>query len=232
MTRDDLGALHLCSATELVRLMRRREVSPLEVMEAVARRMEATEPHLNAFITETIDRAMTAARRAERASGDDLGLLHGVPFSVKDLLNTGGVRTTYGSFAFEQNIPPRSCVAVQRIEDAGGILIGKTTTPEFGHKPLTEAPLFGRTHNPWNLERTPGGSSGGAAASIAAGVGPLRWVPTAAVRREFQPLLAARWGLNKHWGWFLTTKRPMRSDYLPTLALSLVPLRTLGCCSR
>lgn len=173
MTRDDLGALHLCSATELVRLMRRREVSPLEVMEAVARRMGATEPHLNAFITETIDRAMTAARRAERASGDDLGLLHGVPFSVKDLLNTGGVRTTYGSFAFEQNIPPRSCVAVQRIEDAGGILIGKTTTPEFGHKPLTEAPLFGRTHNPWNLERTPGGSSGGAAASIAAGVGPL-----------------------------------------------------------
>ena len=175
MTRTTQERLDQRPATELARMIRAREVSPVEVVEAVARRIEQTEPQLNAFITTTIEQALDAARAAEAAVRADrpLGPLHGVPFSVKDLLNTAGVRTTFGSLAFEHHVPVASCVAVQRILDAGAILIGKTTTPEFGHKPLTEAPLFGRTRNPWALDRTPGGSSGGAAAAVAAGCAPI-----------------------------------------------------------
>jgi aspartyl-tRNA(Asn)/glutamyl-tRNA(Gln) amidotransferase subunit A len=92
---------------------------------------------------------------------------------VKDLVNTKGVRTTFGSYVFENNVPAQDQIAVARLKKAGAILIGKTTTPEFGHKPLTEAPLFGRTRNAWSAERTSGGSSGGAAVACAAGIGPL-----------------------------------------------------------
>jgi aspartyl-tRNA(Asn)/glutamyl-tRNA(Gln) amidotransferase subunit A len=102
-----------------------------------------------------------------------LGSLHGVPFSVKDLLFTKGVRTTMGSFIFADQVPAADAVPVWRLRDAGAILIGKTTTPEFGHKPLTDSPLFGVTRNPWNLARTAGGSSGGAAAAVATGQGAL-----------------------------------------------------------
>jgi aspartyl-tRNA(Asn)/glutamyl-tRNA(Gln) amidotransferase subunit A len=107
------------------------------------------------------------------ARGGDLGPLHGVPFSVKDLVATAGVRTTWGSLARADHVPAADAVAVARLRAAGAILVGKTTTPEFGHKPLTEAPLFGRTANPWDLSRTSGGSSGGSAAAVAAGAGPL-----------------------------------------------------------
>ena len=105
--------------------------------------------------------------------GEGLGPLFGVPFSVKDLVNTAGVRTTFGSVAFADNVPSADSVAVARLKRAGAILIGKTTTPEFGHKPFTEAPLFGRTANAWDQSRTSGGSSGGAAVAVAAGLGPL-----------------------------------------------------------
>lgn len=147
----------------------------MEIIDAIATRVEATEPVLNAFITLDFERARAAALAAEKkvVSGLPLGPLHGVPFSVKDLLDTEGLRTTFGSFAFEHNVPTRSTAAVRRLVAAGAILFGKTTTPEFGHKPLTEAPLFGRTANPWDLGRTPGGSSGGAAAAAASGCGPL-----------------------------------------------------------
>src|SRR5262245_37824179 len=105
--------------------------------------------------------------------GASLGPLHGVPFSVKDLLLTKGVRTTMGSAIFADQVPTENAVSVRRLCEAGAILIGKTTTPEFGHKPLTDSPLFGVTRNPWNLSRTAGGSSGGAAAAVATGQGPL-----------------------------------------------------------
>ncbi len=105
--------------------------------------------------------------------GDALGPLHGVPFAVKDLVNTAGVRTTFGSVALADNVPAADSPAVARLKAAGAILVGKTTTPEFGHKCFTEAPLFGRTANPWDLSRTCGGSSGGAAAAVAAGLGPI-----------------------------------------------------------
>ena len=118
---------------------------------------------------------MAAARNAEAAvmRGDALGALHGVPVTVKDLVNTAGIRTTFGSYVFENNVPERDAIAVERLKAAGAIIIGKTTTPEFGHKPLTEAPLFGRTCNAWSKDHTSGGSSGGAAAATAAGIAPL-----------------------------------------------------------
>ena len=162
-------------ATEMAGRIARREISPVEVTRILLDRIEAAQPRLNAFITVAGEQAMAAARAAETRlmAGEPLGALHGVPFSVKDLCNTAGVRTTFGSFAYESNVPTADCVAVARLRDAGAILLGKTTTPEFGHKPLTDAPLFGRTVNPWNWSRTCGGSSGGAAAAVAAGLGPL-----------------------------------------------------------
>lgn len=105
--------------------------------------------------------------------GDALGPLHGVPVSVKDLTYTAGVRTTMGSAIFEHFVPGEDAVPVARLKGAGAILLGKTTTPEFGHKPFTDGPIFGVTRNPWDLGRTCGGSSGGAGAAVAAGMGPL-----------------------------------------------------------
>jgi aspartyl-tRNA(Asn)/glutamyl-tRNA(Gln) amidotransferase subunit A len=162
-------------AVTLTRQIRTKEISPIEVVDAVLLRIEALQPTVNAFITVTADEARDAARRAESAvmAGAPLGPLHGVPFSVKDLLFTKGVRTTMGSFIFADQVPAVDAVPVRRLREAGAILIGKTTTPEFGHKPLTDSPLFGVTRNPWNLSRTAGGSSGGAAAAVASGQGPL-----------------------------------------------------------
>jgi aspartyl-tRNA(Asn)/glutamyl-tRNA(Gln) amidotransferase subunit A len=160
------------SATALAAAIRARRLSPVEVVRAVLDGIERTQPVLNAFITVCAEQALDAARDAERAllQGRDLGPLHGVPFSVKDLVATQGVRTTYGSLIFEHNVPDRDAAAVARLKAAGAILIGKTTTPEFGQKGLTEAPLFGRTSNAWRADRTCGGSSGGAAVAVAAGL--------------------------------------------------------------
>ena len=169
---DELVRLN---AGDLAAAIRTRKLSSQEVTKAVLARLEVVEPALNAFITVAAEQALEAAADADAAvaAGASLGPLHGVPFSVKDLLNTAQVRTTFASLGFADNVPTADCVAVARLKRAGAILIGKTTTPEFGHKPLTEAPLFGRTLNPWDSSRTPGGSSGGAAAAVAAGVGPL-----------------------------------------------------------
>ena len=162
-------------ATILRERIARREVSPVEVTEAVLRRIGALQPELNCFITICADRALDEARAAERkvTQGGPLGLLHGVPFAAKDLVNTEGVRTTFGSLIYEHNVPDRDAVALARLRQAGAILIGKTTTPEFGAKSLTDAPLFGRTRNAWSAERTSGGSSGGAAVAVASGLGPI-----------------------------------------------------------
>jgi len=162
-------------ALTLARQIRTKQLSPVAVVDAVLRRIDALQPTVNAFITVTADEARDDARRAEAAvmAGARLGPLHGVPFSVKDLLFTTGVRTTMGSWIFAEQVPTEDAVPVHRLREAGAILIGKTTTPEFGHKPLTDSPLFGATRNPWDLSRTAGGSSGGAAAAVATGQGPL-----------------------------------------------------------
>ena len=163
------------SAAELAQRIARREISPLELVHSTLARVERSQPILNAFITICAEEALRTARDAETAvmRGRPLGPLHGVPFSVKDLIDTRGVRTTYGSVIFEHHVPAADAVAVARLKAAGAILIGKTTTPEFGQKGLTEAPLFGRTRNAWRPDRTCGGSSGGAAVAVAAGLGPI-----------------------------------------------------------
>ena len=162
-------------ALTLARQIRTKAVSPVAVVDAVLRRIEALQPIVNAFITVAADEAREAARRAEATlmAGGAVGPLHGVPFSVKDLLFTKGIRSTMGSAIFADQVPAEDAVPVRRLRDAGAILIGKTTTPEFGHKPLTDSPLFGVTRNPWDVSRTAGGSSGGAAAAVATGQGPL-----------------------------------------------------------
>jgi aspartyl-tRNA(Asn)/glutamyl-tRNA(Gln) amidotransferase subunit A len=152
-----------------------KKVSPVDLTEAVLARAEKLQPVLNCFITLVGDQARAAARRAEDAvmQGRPLGLLHGIPFAAKDLVNTAGVRTTFGSLHHDENVPTEDAVCAARLKSAGAVLFGKTTTPEFGHKALTDAPLFGRTRNAWSTERTSGGSSGGAAVAVAAGIGPI-----------------------------------------------------------
>jgi aspartyl-tRNA(Asn)/glutamyl-tRNA(Gln) amidotransferase subunit A len=162
------------SARDLAAAIRTKRISPVEAVEAALARIEAR-ASLNAFITVCAERAREEARRAEAMvmNGASAGALNGVPFSVKDLTLTAGVRTTMGSAIYEQFVPAEDAVAVARARAAGAILIGKTTTPEFGHKPFTEAPIFGRTLNPYDPDRTCGGSSGGAAVAVATGMGPL-----------------------------------------------------------
>jgi aspartyl-tRNA(Asn)/glutamyl-tRNA(Gln) amidotransferase subunit A len=164
------------SATELAVLIRRRKVSPVEVVDDVLDRIERLNPQLNAFVTVTGDEARKAARAAERAVGrarPAIGPLHGVPFSVKDLVITKGVRTTFGTPLFADNVPTEDAPMVARLKAAGAIMIGKTNTPTLGWLGATHNLLFGATRNPWGLDRTPGGSSGGASAAVAGGLGPL-----------------------------------------------------------
>ncbi|HWK46152.1 MAG TPA: amidase family protein [Stellaceae bacterium] len=162
------------SATDLAAAIRARQISPVDAVEAALGRIEERRD-LNAFMAIPADRARAEARAAEAAvmSGAPLGPLHGIPFSVKDLTNTEGVATTQGSALFADTVPAADAIAVARARAAGAILIGKTTTPEFGHKPFTEGPLFGRTLNPWSHAHTCGGSSGGAAVAVASGMGPI-----------------------------------------------------------
>ncbi len=162
-------------ASELREHIAARKISPVELTEAVLARAEKLQPALNCFVTLVPDQARTAAKAAEDAvmKGQPLGLLHGIPFAAKDLVNTAGVRTTFGSLLYENNVPKEDAVCAARVKAAGGILFGKTTTPEFGHKSLTDAPLFGRTRNAWSAAHTSGGSSGGAAVAVAAGIGPI-----------------------------------------------------------
>src|SRR2546429_7493192 len=163
------------SAVECAALIRRKELSPVELTEAVLARIDAVNPHLNAFCLVADDVARRVARGAGRGvlTGEPLGLLPGVPVSVKAVLFTRGMRTTGGSRLYADLVPEHDAVSVGRLKAAGAVLLGKTTTSEFGHKAVTESPLFGVTRNPWNLERTPGGSSGGAAAAVASGCGPI-----------------------------------------------------------
>ncbi|MFE3054212.1 amidase [Nocardia sp. NPDC059239] len=170
---DDLDYL---SASELALLVRRREVSPVELVEHTLGRIEAHNGQLNAYLTVCAEHARYAARFAEQevmSGRNELGPLHGVPFSVKDLLETAGVRTTYGSRLHETNVPYVDALAVTRLRLAGAILVGKTNTSEFGMLGETRNLLAPDCRNPWDLARTTEGSSGGAAAAVAAGLGPF-----------------------------------------------------------
>src|ERR1700721_2703754 len=161
-------------ATRLAELIRAREISPVEVVQAHLDRIEAVNPKINAVVT-VAEGALKAARAAEDAimSGKEVGPLHGVPFSVKDSIDTAGVLTQRGSPIFKGRIPDADAVSVARIKKAGGILLAKTNLPEFSYWIKSDNLLTARSNNPWDVTRTPGGSSGGESAAIAAGMSPL-----------------------------------------------------------
>ncbi len=167
--------LYYMPAVEAGRAIRRKELSPVELTRAVLARIERLNPTLNAFCTVTAESALTQAREAEHAvmRGGPLGALPGIPVSIKDLAFTRGVRTMAGSFVFQHRVPDADPPFVRRLKEAGAIVVGKTTTPEFGWKALGDSPLTGITRNPWNPAMTTGGSSAGAAAATAAGLGPI-----------------------------------------------------------
>jgi aspartyl-tRNA(Asn)/glutamyl-tRNA(Gln) amidotransferase subunit A len=170
-----LGELNRLNAIELAAQIAQRKVSPVEVVEAALTRLEATQPTLNAFVAIDADGARRAARAAEAAvmRGDAVGPLHGVPTSVKDTIDVGGLPASYGSLTMKGNVAGADAPSVDRLRRAGAIILGKTATPEFGWTGTTRSLVHGTTRNPWNTALTPGGSSGGAVASVAAGVTPI-----------------------------------------------------------
>jgi amidase len=165
------GELWRLDATELAARIRARELSATEVMEAHLARIEAVNPKLNAIVTLDAEGARAAAAAADRSP--PTGPLHGLPIAVKDLEDTAGMRTTYGSPIYRDHVPAADTLMVQRLRAAGAIVIGKTNTPEFGAGSQTFNEVFGVTRNPYDPARTPGGSSGGAAVAVATGMLPF-----------------------------------------------------------
>ncbi len=162
------------SASELIAAYRARTLSPVEVTEAVLARIERINPALNAFVLVDGEGALATARAAEKAyASNAAGPLAGVPVSIKDLTPTKGLRTTMASEALGDWVPDFDAVVVERVRAAGACILGKTNTPEFGTTFITNSRRFGPAHNPWNHERTTGGSSGGAGAAVASGLGPI-----------------------------------------------------------
>ena len=162
-------------AYEMADKIKNQELTSLEITETIINRIEDINPKVNAYCTVTFDIAREMAKKSDDAvnKGEKLGLLNGIPTSIKDLMQTKGIRTTYGFKLHENFIPEQDDIAFQRLKEAGCVLLGKTNTPDFGHIALTNNLIFGQTKNPWDLEKNSGGSSGGAAAAVASGLGPL-----------------------------------------------------------
>jgi aspartyl-tRNA(Asn)/glutamyl-tRNA(Gln) amidotransferase subunit A len=173
----DTSRNELCTmdAVTMAAEIRARRLSPVEVTQAVLERMERLEPTLHAYCTPTPELAMETARRVEAAivGGQQVGPLAGVPVAVKDLICTRGIRTVSGSRAYEDFVPDEDDVVVERLKTADAVILGKTNVPEFGYSGVGHNPVFPATRNPWNTELTPGGSSAGSGAAVAAGMGPL-----------------------------------------------------------
>src|SRR6202042_3193278 len=170
----DTSAIHYQEATALAALIRTKQLSSREVVQAHLDRVHAVNPQINAVVTLMAEQALGSADAADKAvaTGALLGPLHGVPFSIKDSLDTAGVLTQRGSKLFAGNIPDKDATAVARFKAAGGIPLMKSNLPEFSAWTESDNRVTGRT-NPWNLERTPGGSSGGESAALAAGMSPI-----------------------------------------------------------
>jgi amidase len=169
------GLTPFVSAEALARAYRARRLSPLEAVRAALDRIDRVNPLVNAFVTLDREGALAAARAATRAlrRGAVLPPLHGIPVAVKDVIDTRGLRTTYGSTIYADHVPAADALSVERLRAAGAIVLGKTNTPEFAAGGNTFNALFGATRNPWNLGRTCGGSSGGSAVALACGMAPL-----------------------------------------------------------
>src|SRR5438874_12760045 len=163
------------SAVEMARLIRAKKLSAREVLAAHLKQIERVNPKVNAIVTLVAEMATEAAAKADemQAHNSMLGPLHGLPVAHKDLLDTKGIRTTYGSPLYKDNIPNEDDIVVERMKRAGAITIGKTNTPEFGAGSQTFNKVFGATHNPYDLTKTCGGSSGGAAVALACGLAPV-----------------------------------------------------------
>ena len=172
MNKDEICYI---SAYEMLEKIKTQELTSTEITETIIERIERINPIINAYCTPTFELARETAKKADEAvkKGEKLGLLHGIPTSIKDLMQTKGIRTTFGSKLYEDFIPEQDDIAVQRLIKAGCVILGKTNTPEFGSIALTNNKLFGETKTPWDRERNSGGSSGGAASSVASGIGPL-----------------------------------------------------------
>ena len=164
--------LTFASVADLAKLYRARKVSPVDVLQAALARIDAVNPTVNAVVTVARESALWEARRAtaQLKRGAPLPPLFGIPVGIKDVTPTKGIRTTHGSKLFENHVPEEDALVVQRLRGAGAIVIGKTNTPEFAFGPNTVNAVFGATRNPWNLERTAGGSSGGSAAALVTGM--------------------------------------------------------------
>ncbi|HEX6746487.1 MAG TPA: amidase [Longimicrobium sp.] len=164
-------SLALLTATEMARRVRAREVSPVDVLDACLARVERLDPAINAIVTHN-PRARDEARELERriAAGEDAGPLAGVPVGIKDVTQVGGVRCTFGSPLFSEHVPGEDALVVRRLRAAGAVILGKTNCPEFAAGGNTFNEVFGRTRNPWNPERSAGGSTGGGAAGLATGM--------------------------------------------------------------
>lgn len=169
MEQKDLA---FASATEHLRLIASKQISPVELTELYLRRIEDLDDKLNSYLTLTADEALQTAKQAEAGvlRGDSLGPLHGLPISIKDLEMTRDIRTTSGSLVFKDLIPSEDSIVVERVRKAGAVILGKTNTPEFGLLGATENRLGDHCRNPWNRDRTSGGSSGGAAVSVLVGL--------------------------------------------------------------
>ena len=168
-----MDTLEICymSARDLSKLVQNKEISPVELIGAHLSRIEATEPVLNSFITLLADEARGAARQAEKdiQAGRYKGPLHGIPVALKDLYNTGGVRTTSGSRIFDNFVPTEDCTVAAKFQQAGAILLGKLNMHPFAYGPTGENLDYGHMHNPWNPDMVTGGSSGGSGSATAAG---------------------------------------------------------------
>ncbi|ACU61714.1 amidase [Chitinophaga pinensis] len=174
LQKSDRNPIYYQDAGTLAKMIRDRDISPVEVMKAHLDRIEAFNPAINAIVT-IADNAMEVAKKAENAvlRGNELGPLHGVPFTVKDSIDTANILTQRGSPIFKGRIPDSDATSVARMKQAGGILLAKTNIPEFSYWIESDNLLSGRSNNPWDLSRTPGGSSGGESAAIAAGMSPI-----------------------------------------------------------
>ena len=163
------------SAVDMAELIKNGEETSSEILEVFIERIEKINPKINAYCTTAFEMAKEMAKKADDSikKGENLGSLTGIPTSIKDLMLTKGIRTTYGSLLHKDFIPDEDEVVVKRLKNAGCVILGKTNTPEFGSIALTNNKVFGDTKNPWNIETNSGGSSGGAASSVAAGLGPL-----------------------------------------------------------
>ncbi|HEY2548570.1 MAG TPA: amidase, partial [Candidatus Acidoferrum sp.] len=175
MTDTDLA---FATIEEIATLYRKRKLAPVELTKLILARIEELNPQLNAYITVTAEFALAQAKKAEselfaprgRKGHRDRGPLHGIPISLKDNIYTAGIRTTAGSKILKDFVPKQDAAVVAQLNEAGAILLGKTNMHEFAYGVTSNNPHFGPVHNPWDLSRIPGGSSGGSAAAVAAGL--------------------------------------------------------------